>query len=110
MANSQQTLNDLQNLTTLYREGHRSPIIDRAVEKIVAFERDRARQEMDELNAKLQRCEQQHHMNSEEFYRRFRSGELGDDLEWVEWSIFYEMRATVRQRLTLLEPRASYET
>ncbi len=44
------------------------------------------------------------------FTRRFRSGELGDDMEWVEWSIFYEMSATGQQRLTLLELRASYET
>jgi len=109
MASSQQTLVDLQNLTTLYRQGHHSPVIERTVEKMVAFERDLARQEADEIDAKLRAYEQQHQMNSEDFYHRFRAGELGDDMDWVEWSVFYEMRAGVQQRLTLLEPRASYE-
>jgi hypothetical protein len=109
MASSQQTLADLQNLTTLYRQGHHSPVIERTVEKMVAFERDRARQEAAELDTKLQAYEQRHQMNSEDFYSRFRAGELGDDMDWVEWSVFYEMRANVRRRLILLEPRASYE-
>jgi hypothetical protein len=69
MASSQQTLADLQNLTTLYRQGHHSPIIERTVEKMVAFERDRARQEAAEIDPKLQTYEQRHPMNSEDFYR-----------------------------------------
>jgi hypothetical protein len=109
MSSSHQTLADLQNLATLYRQGHRSPVIERTVEKMVALERDRARQEAAKIEAKLQMYEQRHEMTSEDFYRRFRAGELGDDIDWVEWSVFYEMRAGVRQRLTLLEPRAPYE-
>ncbi len=109
MTSSQQTLADLQSLTTLYRQGHHSPVIERTVEKMVALERDHARQEAAEIEARLQVYEQQYQMNSEDFYRRFRAGELGDDMEWMEWSVFYEMRVGVRQRLTLLEPRATYE-
>ena len=30
-------------------------------------------------------------MTSDEFYRRFRAGKLGDDMVFVEWSIFWEM-------------------
>jgi hypothetical protein len=109
MASSQQTLADLQNLTTLYQQGHHSPVIERTVEKMMAFERDRARQEAAEIDARLHAYEQQYQMNSEDFYRRFHAGELGDDMDWVEWGVFCEMRANVQQRLTLLEPRASYE-
>jgi hypothetical protein len=42
-------------------------------------------------------------MPSEEFYQRFRAGALGDAIEMVEWSIFYEMWESVRARLTTLE-------
>ena len=30
-------------------------------------------------------------MTSDEFYRRFRAGTLGDSIDFVEWSIFWEM-------------------
>ena len=109
MATSEQTLNDLQHLTALYRQGHRSPVVDLAVEKLVTLEREHARHEADELDQKLKAYEQQYRLDSDDFYRRFRAGELGDDIEPVEWSIFYEMRAAVRQRLTVLESRATYD-
>ncbi len=30
-------------------------------------------------------------MTSDSFYRRFRAGMLGDGMDFVEWSIFWEM-------------------
>jgi hypothetical protein len=109
MATSEQTLNDLQHLTALYRQGHRSPVVDLAVEKLVTLEREHARHEADELDQKLKAFEERYHMTSENFYRRFRTGELGDEIDPVEWSIFYEMRAAAKQRLMVLESRAAYD-
>jgi hypothetical protein len=109
MATSEQTLNDLQHLTALYRQGHRSSVVDLAVEKLVTLERERAQHETAELNQKLKAFEEHYHMTSEDFYRRFRAGELGDEIDPVEWSIFYEMRAAAKQRLTVLESRATYD-
>ncbi len=43
------------------------------------------------LAARLSAYEQGYGLTSDEFYRRFRTGELGDDMEFVEWSIFWEM-------------------
>ncbi len=39
---------------------------------------------------------------SSEFYRRFRAGELGDEMDFVEWSVFYEMYQAILQRLEAL--------
>jgi len=41
--------------------------------------------------------------SSEDFYQRFRAGELGDAMDIVEWSIFHEIWAFVRPRLEMLE-------
>ncbi|MCZ8161897.1 MAG: hypothetical protein O9275_14380 [Microcystis sp. LE19-196.1B] len=30
-------------------------------------------------------------MSSEEFYPRFRSGELEDAMDYFEWNVYYEM-------------------
>jgi hypothetical protein len=50
----------------------------------------------------LSAYEKKHNMPSEEFYRRFRSGELGDEMDFVEWSVFYEMYQALLERLRLL--------
>ena len=41
-------------------------------------------------------------MTSDEFYRRFRNGELGDDMDLVEWSIFWDMHQATEKRLSWL--------
>ncbi len=109
MATSEQTLTGLQHLTTLYQQGHRSPAVDLAVEKLVALERERAQHETADLDQKLRAFEDRYHLTSDDFYRRFRAGELGDEIDPVEWSIFYEMRAAANQRLRVLESRAAYD-
>jgi len=98
------TLKTLEHLRTLYRQGYRSEVVDRALEKIVALEREEARETLTELEARLQVFEERYQMSSEEFYRRFRAGELGDDMDFVEWSVFYEMRKATQERLDLLTP------
>lgn len=47
--------------------------------------------ELLELEKRLQTFESQYQMSSEEFSRRFRSGDLGDAMDFFEWSVFYEM-------------------
>jgi len=43
------------------------------------------------LAARLSAYEQGYGLTSDEFYRRFRAGTLGDSMEFVEWSIFWEL-------------------
>ncbi|WP_445175518.1 hypothetical protein [Microcoleus sp.] len=42
-------------------------------------------------------------MPSAEFYQKLRAGELGDDIDLVEWSSFYQMSCSVRERLQILQ-------
>ena len=45
----------------------------------------------DEIGERLQGYEGKYGMDSEQFYRRFMAGELGDEIDYVEWAGFYEM-------------------
>ncbi len=42
-------------------------------------------------------------MDSESFYRRFESGELGDAMDFFEWSGVYEMRKDLLQKIRRIE-------
>ncbi len=93
------TLERLQSLIRLYDEGYRSAVVDRAVDKLVALEVEQTQADLQRLGARLQAYEELHGMSSEVFYRRFRSGELGDDADFVEWSAFWDMHQAAMHRL-----------
>jgi hypothetical protein len=38
-------------------------------------------------------------MSSDDFYQKFRTGELGDDIDFFEWSVFYEMWLSAQQKI-----------
>jgi len=96
------TLDKLRSLEQLYRQGFRSEVIDRAIDKLLVAEIEQARAERRDLEARLSAYEEQYGMTSEEFYRRFRAGELGDGMDFIEWSVFYEMYQAILQRLEVL--------
>jgi hypothetical protein len=102
MGNAVHTLNKLQSLEQLYRRGFRSEVIDRAIDKLLATEIERAYAERRDLDVRLANYEKRYNMSSDEFYPRFRAGELGDGMDFVEWSVFYEMHQAILERLKML--------
>src|SRR2546427_11949371 len=103
MATKNITVDRLQHLEALYRQGYRSDTIARSLDKIIALERAAARREYADLRERLQAFETRYQISSDDFYQRFRAGEMGDAMDVVEWNVFYEMWESVRARLALLE-------
>ncbi|MEA5620416.1 hypothetical protein VB711_21595 [Cronbergia sp. UHCC 0137] len=56
-------------------------------------------QQINELENDLQVFEQKYQLSSNDFYRQFKTGELGDDVDFVEWSVFYQMWSDLHLRL-----------
>ncbi len=44
-----------------------------------------------ELYRELQKYEQKYAISSEEFFQRFQQGELGDDLDFIDWAGAYRL-------------------
>jgi hypothetical protein len=93
MAENDKTMDRLQHLETLYRQGYRSDVIDRSLEKIIALEHATAQRELEQLQERLRAFETQYQIPSGD----------GDAMDMVEWSVFYEMWESVRARLATLE-------
>jgi len=47
--------------------------------------------EIKDLENRLKQFEETYRMTSEQFYRRFQAGELGDSIDFFEWNTYYEM-------------------
>jgi len=54
------------------------------------------------LERQLAGFERRYNLVSEEFYARFEQGELGDAVDFVEWSATYEMLQNLEDRLAVL--------
>lgn len=94
----------LQILDSLYLKGYRSSLIDRALTKIIELERVNTLKQASELQSKLQTYELQYQMPSEIFYQRFSEGSLGDEIDYFEWGVIYELWQSVQERLQVLQP------
>lgn len=92
----------LETLSTLYQQGYKSDLIEQSLNKIIDLELHHANEQENQLKSKLSTYETQYKMNSEYFYQQFTAGALGDAMDFVEWSIFYEMWQSVQERIKLL--------
>ncbi|GBO53295.1 hypothetical protein APA_1202 [Pseudanabaena sp. lw0831] len=95
----------LQILDSLYLKGYRSSLIDRALTKIIELERANTLKQASELQSKLQAYELQYQIPSEIFYQRFSEGSLGDEMDYFEWGVIYELWQSVQERLQVLQPK-----
>ena len=98
MATPNQILENLKILEALYNRGEVSEVVERSLPKIITHEIAIAQQQAAEIEADLQQYETQY-MPSAEFYQKFRGGELGDDVDFVEWNSFYQMWLSLRERV-----------
>ncbi|HSM80790.1 MAG TPA: hypothetical protein VLS96_03845 [Nodosilinea sp.] len=97
----------LQVLNALYQGGYHSDLMERSLAKIIELEHNQALQQAADLQAKLQTYEAQYHLSSDNFYQQFNAGDLGDDIDFFEWSAFYDMWQTVQARLGVLQSISS---
>jgi hypothetical protein len=98
----QATLEQIRNLERLYSEGYEDSFLDRSLRKIVAHQLARDQSDLAGLEKDLAELEARYDMDSEEFYVRYREGQLGDDADFVEWSALYQMVTRLRARLSIL--------
>ncbi len=80
-------------------------LADQALAKVMQFEIDRLQQEQRRLQAELVHFEQSYQMTSEECQRKFDAGELGDAVEFFEWTSLYSIYQQNKHSLRLLEEK-----
>ena len=73
-----------------------------SIDKLLDRETSRLISQKARLEQQLTEFERRYSFNSEEFYEKFERGELGDAMDFVEWSATYEMTANLRRRLSIL--------
>jgi hypothetical protein len=92
----------LAALAQLYQQGQPSALVERTLDKLLAYEAEICRAQLAQLQADLAEFEQRYGMPSDEFYRRFQAGQTDDRMDYVEWASLVQMADNAQKRLRLL--------
>lgn len=79
------------------------PVLERSINKLFAREQQRLLELQQRLLKQLLHFEHHYALNSIDFYQRYEQGEMGDDMDFIEWAATVEMLQKVETRLVLLE-------
>jgi hypothetical protein len=102
MATDLLTAKRLRALAELYQQGQESDLMDRTLEKLLRHEAEACQAQLNQLRADLAGLEQKYNLPSDEFYASFQSGQLGDDMDYVEWASLVQMGNNLERRIELL--------
>ena len=80
-------------------------LLNQTLAKVIQLEIDRLQQEQRRLQAELAGFETRYQMTSEECQRKFDAGELGDAVEFFEWTSLYGIYQQNEHSLRLLEEK-----
>lgn len=101
------TAERLHALAELYNQGQASDLMDRTLDKLLHHEAEQSQAQLNQLEADLAEFEHQYNLSSTEFYRLYQAGQMGDDMDYVEWASLVQMTDNLRKRLHLLSGEAS---
>ncbi|MEN8217329.1 MAG: hypothetical protein ABFS56_13360 [Pseudomonadota bacterium] len=79
------------------------PVLDMSLNKLLVRELTRTQKLKKRLLNQLATFEDSYSLSSSEFYKRYEKGEMGDEMDFVEWAATVEMLTNVEKRLTLLQ-------
>ena len=68
-------------------------------EQIIESQKDKIRQEINEIDKDLKKYEKKYTMSSETFYDKFEEGEIDDSTDFMIWAGIYEMQLKSKIKL-----------
>jgi hypothetical protein len=103
------TIERVERLLYYLKLHHREtdPVIDSVLDKLLERERHNLLKQRDELRVELDDFEQRYGLASAEFYIKFEHGELGDNIDFIDWSGAWRVYKTVLDSLNLLKAEPS---
>ncbi len=100
--NTSASAQTLDNLQALYAAGYQDSFFDHALRKLVERQIAQDEARLQRVEAELAAFEREFNISSEEFWKRYRNGNLADSAEYMEWNVFCRMRERIQSRLRIL--------
>ncbi len=82
-------------------------MLETTLDKLLDRERQKLRQQLTRLKSQTTDFETRYGWTSDEFYPRFERGELGDEMDLIEWSATLNMIANLQHTIATLDEGAA---
>lgn len=82
---------------------HNDEALEQSLGKLLQFKLEDERRRLAEYERDLRAFEEQYEMGSAEMNEKFESGELGDAMDFFEWSGLFVLSERLRQKVERLE-------
>lgn len=95
---------DIGHKIELLKETYSEPEeLDRLVGKLLEVALSQHKLRLERYDRELREFEQRYGMESAAFFQQFAAGELGDAIDFFEWSGLYELRQDILEKINKLE-------
>jgi hypothetical protein len=74
-------------------------VLIKTIEKLTQYKIEALKKDLREIKRKLLKFERKYKMKSSDFIKKFESGQLGDDADFMEWASLWDMAERVESRL-----------
>jgi len=100
----QQMLSKVKTLEKFIQKHGEDAFISNTIAKMLEYKLQKYDEKIKRLNRDLKRFERVYKKDSSIFFKEFKKGRLGDNMDFVEWSSLYQMCNR------LLEERTEFES
>jgi uncharacterized protein with HEPN domain len=99
----QQTLSKVKTLEKFIRKHGEDAFISQTIAKLLEYKLQEYDEKVKRLSKDLKKFERIYKKDSSVFFKEFKEGRLGDNMDFIEWSSLYQMRNRLLQEKTELE-------
>jgi hypothetical protein len=98
-----QTLLKVKTLQKFIQKHGEDIFISQTISKMLNYKIREYERKIKKLDKDIKRFERTYKKNSSVFFKEFRAGTAGDDMAFVEWASFYQMRNLLLDKKAELE-------
>lgn len=77
-------------------------VIKATLKKLIVQEIEVLEKEKEMYKTEMENFEKKYNISSKEFLKKFNNGEIGDDLEYFEWSAYVDSYNKIKERQKIL--------
>ncbi|MFQ5455623.1 MAG: hypothetical protein ACE5EA_05375 [Nitrospirota bacterium] len=99
----EQTLAAVKNLERFIQKHGDDPFISQTISKMLDYKVQEYTIEIKRLDKDLRKFERTYNKESAVFFREFKDGRIGDDMNFIEWASLYQMRDHLLEKKAELE-------
>ncbi len=96
-------LSKVKTLEDLIKLGREDEVISKTIDKLTLYKLDMLKKDLKDIENKIFIFEKKYKVDSCQFLQRFEQGEMGDDMDYLEWSSLLDMKDRITQRLKTFE-------